>query len=301
MNHLLELVTKPDNIPIVGLLFLVIFYSWLAWKKAKKNDSQQLPDEALLDDKVQVWPYLVRVEFLGMLIVLFILVIWSVFINAPLEEPANPALTPNPSKAPWYFLGLQELLVYFDPWIAGVVLPSIIIVGLMIIPYVDINEKGNGYYTFKERKFSILTFCFGFLILWVSLIVLGTFMRGPGWNFFLPWQEWDTHKVVVLNNVDLSEYFGMPSHFPDNSLNIAASVFGFLVIAVFYLSLGGWHYMKYRNSDVVKKLGPGRYALVLGLFLTMMFVVLKIFLRLAPPIFGGYPVKYIWVTPWFNV
>src|SRR5208283_6159217 len=123
---------------------------------------------------------------------------WSVFINAPLEAPANPSLTPNPSKAPWYFLGLQELLVYFDPWIAGVVLPSIIIVGLMIIPYVDINEKGNGYYSFKERKFAILTFCFGFLILWVSLIVLGTFMRGPGWNFFLPWEDWDIHKVVVL-------------------------------------------------------------------------------------------------------
>ena len=301
MKHLIELISKPDNIPIVGLLLLVIFYSWLAWTKARKNDLSQIPEEARLDDKVQVWPNLVRVEFLAMLLVLLILVVWSVFINAPLEEPANPALTPNPSKAPWYFLGLQELLVYFDPWIAGVVLPSIIIVGLMIIPYVDINEKGNGYYTFKERKFAILTFCFGFLILWVSLIVLGTFMRGPGWNFFLPWQDWDTHKVVVLNNVDLSEYFGIPTHHPDNSLNIAASIFGFLVIAAFYLSLGGWHYMKHKNSDVVKKLGLGRYFLVLGLFLTMMFVVLKIVLRLAPPVFGGYPVKYIWVTPWFNV
>jgi hypothetical protein len=279
----------------------VIFYSWLAWTKARKNDLGEIPEEAKLDDKVQVWPYLVRVEFIGMLVVLLILVVWSVFINAPLEQPANPALTPNPSKAPWYFLGLQELLVYFDPWIAGVVLPSIIIVGLMIIPYVDINEKGNGYYTFKERKFAILTFCFGFLVLWVSLIMLGTFMRGPGWNFFLPWQDWDTHKVVVLNNLDLSEYFGMPSHFPDNSLNLAASAFGFLFIAAFYLGFGGWHFMKHRNSDVVKKLGLGRYLLVLGLFLTMMFVVLKIVLRIAPPIFGAYPVKYIWVTPWFNV
>ncbi len=301
MKHLFELVSKPDNIPIVGLLVLVIFYSWLAWTKARKNDLSQIPEEAKLDDKVQVWPYLVRVEFLAMLLVLLILVVWSVFINAPLEAPANPSLTPNPSKAPWYFLGLQELLVYFDPWIAGVVLPSIIIVGLMIIPYVDINEKGNGYYSFKERKFAILTFCFGFLILWVSLIVLGTFMRGPGWNFFLPWQDWDLHKVVVLNNVDLSEYFGMPTHHPDNSLNIAASVFGFVFIAAFYLIFGGWHYIKFKNSDLVKKLGLGRYTLVLGLFLTMMFVVLKIVLRLAPPVFGAYPVKYIWVTPWFNV
>jgi uncharacterized membrane protein len=301
MRHLFELVSKPDNIPIVGLLVLVIFYSWLAWTKARKNDLAQIPDEAKLDDKVQVWPYLVRVEFLAMLLVLFILVVWSVFINAPLEQPANPSLTPNPSKAPWYFLGLQELLVYFDPWIAGVVLPSIIIVGLMIIPYVDINEKGNGYYSFKERRFAILTFCFGFLILWVFLIVLGTFMRGPGWNFFLPWEDWDIHKVVVLNNVDLSDYFGMPTHHPDNSLNIAASVFGFLFLAAFYLIPGGLHYMKYRNSDVVKKLGLGRYSLVISLFLTMMLVVLKIVLRLAPPFFGGYAIHYIWVTPWFNI
>ncbi|MGA7159366.1 MAG: cytochrome C [Bacteroidota bacterium] len=301
MKHLFELVSKPDNIPIVGLLLLVIFYSWLAWTKARKNDLAQIPEEARLDDKVQVWPYLVRVEFLAMLLVLFILVVWSVFINAPLEQPANPSLTPNPSKAPWYFLGLQELLVYFDPWIAGVVLPSIIIVGLMIIPYVDINEKGNGYYTFKERKFAILTFCFGFLILWVSLIMLGTFMRGPGWNFFLPWQDWDIHKVVVLNNVDLSDYFGLPTHHPDNSLNIAASVFGFLFLAAFYLIPGVWHYVKYRNSDVVKKLGLGRYVLVMGLFLTMMLVVLKIVIRIAPPFFGGYAVHYIWVTPWFSI
>ena len=301
MHHIFELVSKPDNIPIVGLLVLAIFYTWFAFTKARKNDGQQLPVEATLDDKVQVWPYLVRVEFLGMLVVLFILVIWSVFINAPLEQPANPAMTPNPSKAPWYFLGLQELLVYFDPWIAGVMLPSIIIFGLMAIPYVDINEKGNGYYTFKERKFAILTFCFGFLIMWVSLIMLGTFFRGPGWNFFFPWQEWDTHKVVVLNNVDLSEYFGMPSHFPDNSLNVGASIFGFVVVAAFYLGLGGWHYRKVRHTEWFKKLGVERYLLVAGLFLTMMFVVLKILLRLLPPLFGGYPIKYIWVTPWFNV
>src|SRR5207342_2203634 len=117
--------------------------------------------------------YLVRIEFLAAVIVTVVLFVWSITLNAPLEEPANPNLTMNPSKAPWYFLGLQEMLVYFDPWIAGVVMPSIIIVGLMAIPYIDINEKGNGYYTFKERKFSILTFCFGFIILWVSLIVLG--------------------------------------------------------------------------------------------------------------------------------
>jgi hypothetical protein len=106
------------------------------------------------------------------------------------------------------------MLVYYDPWMAGVVLPSMILVGLMALPYIDFNKKGNGYYTFNERKFSILTFMFGFLPLWIGLIILGTFLRGPNWNFFGIYELWDVHKLVVLNNVNLSEYFwgwlGMP-------------------------------------------------------------------------------------------
>src|SRR5215468_7902929 len=134
------------------------------------------------DDKVHTWPHLVRAEFLCTLFVVILLVVWSITVDAPLEEPANPTRTPNPSKAPWYFLGLQEMLVFFDPWHAGVVLPTFIIIGLMVIPFIDINPKGNGYYCFKERKYEILTFLLGFHILWVSLIVIGTFLRGPGWN-----------------------------------------------------------------------------------------------------------------------
>lgn len=300
MEQLLEIISKPDNIPIVLLLVSCIFFTWLAWAKAKKNDAQQLPEEAKLDDKVQVWPYLVRVEFLMTIAIMAILVLWSVFLDAPLEEAANKALTPNPSKAPWYFLGLQEMLVYFDPWIAGVVLPTLIIVGLMAIPYIDINTKGNGYYTFKERKFAVLTFCFGFLILWVSLIVLGTFMRGPGWNFFLPWEKWDPHYVAVLTNVDFSEMFGIPTRLPDNSINPAAFVFGAVCIFSLY-SLIPLYWLKKRNTDLMKKLGPVRYNVVAFLFITMAGLVVKIFLRLAPLALGLNPVKYVWVTPWFNI
>jgi hypothetical protein len=124
-----------------------------------------------------------------------------------LEEPASSVKTPNPSKAPWYFLGLQEMLVYFDPWMAGVVLPSLIIVGLMAIPYLDFNKQGNGYYTIKQRKFAYLIFQFGFLEMWVTLIVLGTLLRGPNWNFFGPYEYWDAHKVEALNNINLSQVF----------------------------------------------------------------------------------------------
>ena len=136
--------------------------------------------------------------------------IWSIVVDAPLEEPANPTKTPNPSKAPWYFLGLQEILVYFDPWFAGVVLPSLIIVGLMVIPYIDINPKGNGYYCFKDRKFAISTFLFGFLVMWIvphhhrarsSAARAGT-SSCPG-------QYWDVHKTVAITNVNLADKFGI--------------------------------------------------------------------------------------------
>src|SRR5712671_3880837 len=118
-----------------------------------------------LPDKVHTWPYLVRAEFIAGCILLLVLMVWSITVDAPMEEPANPTKTPNPSKAPWYFLGLQEMLVYFDPWIAGVVLPSMIISGLMLVPYCDKNPKGVGYYTLKERPLAVGTFMFGFLIL----------------------------------------------------------------------------------------------------------------------------------------
>ncbi len=95
-----------------------------------------------------------------------------------------------------------------------------IIVGLIAIPYIDKNPKGNGYYTFAERKVEITMFLFGFVILWSSLIVLGTFLRGPNWNFFGPFEYWDTHKLEALTNVDLSEYFwvrmlgqGLPTNY----------------------------------------------------------------------------------------
>ena len=205
------IVTKPDNVPIVGLVFLLGFFTWLATYKAVQNDERLKqglgPLEAEDSEKVLVWPDLVYTELICMVALTALLLLWAIALQAPLEEPASAVKTPNPSKAPWYFLGLQEMLVYYDPWMAGVVLPSMVVFGLMAIPFIDFNKDGNGYYTIDQRPFAYLTFQFGFLVLWITLIVMGTFMRGPNWNFFGPYEIWDTHKVEVLNNVDLSEFF----------------------------------------------------------------------------------------------
>jgi hypothetical protein len=204
-----DIVTKPDNVPIVGLMMLVGFFTWLSLRRAVINDSRMalgLPNlEELEPEKTLTWPDLVYTELIAMVAQTIFLVVWGIALQAPLEQPASSTLAPNPSKAPWYFLGLQEMLVYFDPWMAGVVLPSLIVVGLMALPYIDTNKTGNGYYTISQRKFAYITFQYGFLVLWVVLILLGTFLRGPNWNFFGPYEYWDLHKVIPLNNVNLSD------------------------------------------------------------------------------------------------
>ncbi len=249
-------------------------------------------------DKTHVWPYLVRSEFLCALCVMVLLTVWSVGLDAPLEEPANPALTPNPSKAPWYFLGLQEMLVYFDPWMAGVVLPSFIIMGLMLIPFIDVNPKGNGYYTFSERKVAVSIFLFGFGVLWISLIINGVFLRGPGWNFFLPGQKWDPHKIVALTNVDLPfKLFGFtsePAAGVQTFLTSASFHTGAILVSGYYF-LGVLWYLYRLKTGGYEKVGVVRYAIKGFLFLTMMALPIKMFLRIA------FNIKYVWVTPWFNI
>jgi hypothetical protein len=255
-----------------------------------------------VEDKLHTWPFLVRNEFLCTLAVVILLTIWSLTINAPLEEPANPTRTPNPSKAPWYFLGLQEMLVFFDPWYAGVVLPSFIIVGLMLIPYLDINPKGNGYYTFRERKFELMSFFLGFHVLWVSFIIIGTFFRGPGWNWFWPGQVWDPHLVEALTNVDLPYLLGFRDYTASALFGLAAVGAYFAVgYAGFYLWVRArpandpWSAFPGGGRELLEKWGPVRFGITGFLFLAMLGVFIKMTLRHA------FNIKYIMVTPWINI
>lgn len=258
--------------------------------KVKERAAKKERLSTALPDKVHTWPYLVRLEMLVGTACMAFMTVWSIVVDAPLEEPANPTKTPNPSKAPWYFLGLQELLVYFDPWFAGVVLPGMIIVGLMIIPYVDINPKGNGYYCFKDRWFAISVFLFGFLVLWISTVIIGTFIRGPGWYLFLPGEYWDVHKTVAITNVDWPAMWGITDFWPAFAFG-AASTIGFLFgpPAVYWK-------LRYKKSPTLQKLGAVRYWIVAFFFMCMAGVCVKMFMRLV------LNVKYIMVGPLnFNI
>jgi len=138
--------------------------------------------KAMPQDKVHVWPHLLVVEFVAALACTAFLLVFSVFVNAPLLELANVNQTPNPSKAPWYFLGLQELLKWFHPMVAGVMLPGMGLVGLILAPYTDRNPSNKP----ENRKFAISLMTM-FLMFWAVLVMIGTFFRGPGFNFIFPW------------------------------------------------------------------------------------------------------------------
>ena len=330
-HQLWKISSAPDNVPIVAMLFLVPFFTWLGIKQAVAND--RLIENLEADPKlakthhrkvepwrpgwareVHVWPYLVRVEFLATVIVTVVLFVWSITLNAPLEEPANPNLTMNPSKAPWYFLGLQEMLVYFDPWIAGVVMPSLIMVGLMVFPYVDSNPLGNGYYTLRQRRFALWMFGAGFLQ-WIVLIVIGTFIRGPGWIWFWPGQTWDHNAVVFDKNVDLHDLIAAKFGLDFLTWFWPKIIFGFIVVTGFFL-LGALFFHWLMTVDFKKiSLRPLRLfpknefeqkllaRTSLLQYLTFQFFAVTVLLALPVKLILRlvFTIKYVWVTPWFNI
>ena len=143
-------------------------------------------------DKVNVWPHLLIGEFIASLAMTAFLLVFSAFVNAPLLGMANPNLTPNPSKAPWYFLGLQELLTMFHPMVAGVTIPGMGLFVLGAAGYIDKNPNTKP----EDRKFAIALMTL-FLMFWATLVIIGSFFRGEGFNFILPWRQ-GVHDIFDL-------------------------------------------------------------------------------------------------------
>lgn len=289
-----------DNVPIIYLVLLVVWTGWYSIHKGIENDKrieQGLePIEGTPEnrEKVWAWPNLVYTELFAIIACTSFLIVWAIFFKAPLEEPANPTWAPNPAKAPWYFLGLQEMLVYFDPWIAGVLLPGLVVVGLIAIPFIDINPKGNGYYTFRERKMALTIWLFGWLVLWIFLIIIGTFMRGPNWTFYGPFEEWDVHKVVAEANINLSEIIWIKlfnTSLPKNIL--VREVFGVIALAL-YFGVGMVTFTKKWGYKLLNKMGACRYYLFVFLMIMMIALPLKMYLR------WFFNLKYILAMPEFE-
>lgn len=293
--HFAQIVLKADNVPIVAMVFLLGYFTWLGAAQAVENDRRlregQAPLEKDYAQKTLVWPDLVYIELICMVALTAVLIVWSLVLRAPLEQPANPMVTPNPSKAPWYFVGLQEMLVFFDPSIAGVVLPCLIIIGLALIPYLDFKPKGAGYYSIVQRRFGYVGFMFGFLQLWILLILVGTFLRGPNWSFFGLYEPRDPDKMPLLENVKLSECFwatwlgaSVPQPSPDGSgltrfaVILWREISGIVAMAMYF---GGIPLLLSRTlmKRYVDEMGKARFMVMILLLMMMLALPLKMLLR----------------------
>jgi len=307
-------------VPLVAAALMMVHF----WRVRK--DTFSAAPRTSGEEKVDVWPHLVVREYIAAGMVIAFVLAWSVLQNAPLEEIANPNVTPNPSKAPWYFLGLQELLVYFDPWIAGVLLPGVIITGLIAIPYIDTSKKGIGVYGWKDRPFANSIFMFG-VTMWFTLIFIGVFCRGPNYFWYQPWESWLVHKPpppptwsfpIWAGVLSLGGFGVLGMSLPrvvKGDINWKRASIGFLV---FFLIMGAA--MKFTGDTATWRIGvvggllyltflfgflyPQRYLkdldfvrynVVQSLNLMMMGVLLKMGLRL------GLDVKYVLTLPQFNL
>ena len=238
-----------------------------------------------------VWPDLVYIELIAALLLTTLLIVWSLMVRAPLEPPANPAITPNPSKAPWYFLGLQELLGFADAWWIGVMVPLLILVGLAAIPYLDRSQTGSGYYSIAGRRFAWLVFLGGFLLLWILPILIGTFVRGPNWSAFGPYDVRDPQKITAETNVRLSDVFWArllrrepPQADAENNARLRMGTVllrelpGLLILSVYLIGLP-LLLARYGLQWARMRLGCGRYWLMTLLLLLMLTLPAKMILR----------------------
>ena len=226
------------------------------------------------DPRLPVYPDFVFKEFLAALACLLVLAWLGLVIQAPLDVPADPDFTPNPAKAPWYFLGFQEMLVYFDPWLAGVVIPALIVTGLILVPLLD-NDPGNeGYYSFRRRIRATLPFTAGLLFLAV-LTAMAAWFRGSNWDWYWPWQDWSMARPARPNFRSLPNWLGWSS-------------IGIYYFMGLLLPFAFWRSRFEKWSRI-------RYAVYFFLVLSMAAVIIKVLLRLL------LNVRYIVQTPWFNI
>ncbi len=236
----------------------------------KKKTAENKTAQAMLP----VYPNLLFKELLALLFCLLALAWLGLLFEAPLDVPANPDFTPNPAKAPWYFLGIQELLVYFDPWLAGVVIPLLILSGLILTPLIDNNPGGVQGYSFRRRIWACLPFTAGLTML-ILLTAIAAWFRGSNWDWYWPWQGWSMARSARPGFRSLSAWLGI-------------SLLSFYYLLGFLLPYTIW-------PDRFQRWGKIRYFTYFFMVLTMAAVAIKVFLRLI------FNLRYIVETPWFNI
>ena len=228
----------------IALIPLAIFgiVSFHIWRVRK--DTITVPrkiDQPVEKTKVTTIPHLVSIEFVFALVWLAILITWSAFVNAPLEEAANPAHSPNPAKAAWYFMGFQELLLHFHPVFAAIIIPGMGLAGMLMIPYLeqDMEAIGIWFRSVKGRWLALVSFGLGILGT-IGFVLLDEYWLDlPGWLPFLPssisngWVPLAAVLLILIGFYESIKAIG------GNDCEARQAIFTFLLASFFTLTLIG--------------------------------------------------------------
>jgi hypothetical protein len=261
------------------------------------------------DEKKTVVPNLIYRELVCALFALIIILVFSLAFDAPLEGKANPAITPNPAKAPWFFLPVQELLVYFDPWLAGVGIPFILILALITLPYLDFNREGANRYAFSKRKLAVVIFC-ATLLVWFALLYIAYFFRCEHWQFrlrfpfqSLPPAQLEKVSPQVYSLFTLSTGAQILPESAKSVITISAARHGSFIYALFLLValliLFGAPYLFVRLFK--KELGIASRINFAKAYVLSFYVWIFILVLLKIYFYWATDLKYFLVTDWVNI
>jgi hypothetical protein len=287
------LLHEPDAVALVLLVLgvgLTLVVGLVAGSRRDRRDGSaataEEPGEQERQVVVTTWPHLLRLELVASLATLLFVTWWAIGLEVPLGSVADPGVTPKVAKAPWFFVGIQEMLQYFDAWLAGAVLPLLMLAGLCALPYIDHDTTESGRYTLRRRPVA-LAVTLALVVLWVLPMVVGLLLRGENWSLQPVWepQEIDVPPVhePLLSLATLIDLRGAGQHL----------LGGGLVLGPFFALVLSWP--RARRRPWAARLGPGRYLVAGSLLLLTVGVVLKVVLHMTLDI------RYLWVTPWFRI
>jgi hypothetical protein len=240
-------------------------------------------------EALTTWPHLLRAELLAGLLALLLVTWWAILLEVPLGAPADPAVTPALAKAPWFFIGVQELLQYFDAWLAGAVLPLLMVFGLCALPYLDVSPEANGCYTLRRRPVALVVVA-ALIVMWLLPMVVGELLRGEHWALQPVWQQ-----------PPLSPDLPPPQPPPALATRLgleggAGQVLGAVTCLFPYLFMAlTWPRLRRRFPESIGRMGRVRYGVAGFLVVSAVGVLVKVLLV------ATLDVRYLWVTPWFRI
>lgn len=283
LDHLLR---QPDALALVLLVALVGLTVAVGLVAGRRRDAVAARESAQAE-MVTTWPHLLRRELIASLATLLVLAWWAIGLRLPVGASADPSITPAIAKAPWFFVGVQETLQYFDAWLAGAVLPLVMLIGLCALPYLDVNPEGSGRYTLRGRPVALAVTC-GLVLIWLLPMIVGQLLRGEHWALEPVWRppplELPLPPPRLLSVADRLGLDGLPAQLLGGLLCLGP----FLALPLIWRPLA-------RRRPTVARMGRVRFVIAGALLLTALGVAFKVLLVAA------FDLRYLWVNPWFRI